>query len=319
MVKKKKGFQWQMPMKKILWALSPALLASIYFYGWRVLVLLIVANGAAFLSEYIFAKQYGDAVSSSVFVTATLFTMTLPPTLPFWMAAVGVIFAIVFGKMVFGGFGKNIFNPALVGRAFIYVSFAVYMTGHWVDPVGGSFGGFMAWQSDAVTSATVLATAHGTTEQFWLSGFLGRIAGSVGETSAILLIPGGIYLVWKKIANKTLVFSTFGGMVVLQTIFWYLGVRDAMDPLTALLNGGFLLGMFFMVTDPVTAPKTDTGKLLYGLLIGTLTVLIRTFSVWPEGMMFAILLGNMFGPITDYYVKEAKKKKKAKAAATAGV
>lgn len=317
---KKPVVSWQLPMQRVLWALAPASLLGVYFFGLRVLILYAVVNLAGFAAEYAFARQYKQQVSSSVFVTNMLFAMIIPPSLPFWMAAVGVIFAVVFGKMVFGGFGKNIFNPALVGRAFIYVTFAVYMTGVWSEPVGGIFGGFAAYSADAVTSATILTNGSGTISGVWLNAFLGNISGSTGETSAIAILLGGLYLVWKKVANTTIISWTLIGMVITQTILWYLGIHNAIDPLTAILAGGFMLGLFFMTTDPVSAPKTETGKLLYGLFIGVMTSLIRTFSVWSEGMMFAILLGNMFGPITDYAVNEYQKNKKEKNAAlqTAG-
>lgn len=309
---KKPLISWQLPMKRVLWALAPTALAGVYFFGLRVLLLYIVVHIAGFLSEYAFAKKYNQQVSSSVFVTNMLFAMIIPPALPFWMAAVGIIFGVVFGKMVFGGFGKNIFNPALVGRAFIYVTFAVYMTGMWSEPYGGMMGGLLSYSPDAVTSATVLSSAKGTMNSIWLNAFLGNIAGSAGETSALLIILGGMYLVIKKVASREIIITTVIGLVIPQTIFWYFGVKDAVDPLTAALTGGFMLGLFFMTTDPVSAPKTDTGKKLYGLFIGLMTSLIRTFSVWPEGMMFAILLGNMLGPITDYAITEQRNKKKSK-------
>jgi len=302
---------WQLPMKRVLWALFPSALAGIYFFGWRVLLLYVVVHVAGFLSEYAFAKKYNQQVSSSVFVTNMLFAMIVPPSLPLWMAVVGIVFGVVFGKMVFGGFGKNIFNPALVGRAFIYVTFAVYMTGMWYEPFGGAIGGLLSYAPDAITSATVLSEGQGTMSSIWLNAFLGNISGSAGETSAIAIILGGLYLVIKKVASKEIIITTVIGLLIPQTLFWYFGINNAIDPLTAMLTGGFMLGLFFMTTDPVSAPKTNVGKILYGLFIGSITSVIRTFSVWPEGMMFAILLGNMLGPITDYAINEQKKKKKA--------
>lgn len=313
-VEKKPVVSWQLPMQRVLWALAPAAMLGVYFFGLRVLILYAVVNLAGFAAEYAFARQYNQQVSSSVFVTNMLFAMIIPSTLPFWMAAVGIIFAVVFGKMVFGGFGKNIFNPALVGRAFIYVTFAVYMTGVWSEPVGGLFGGFAAYSADAVTSATILTNGAGTMSDVWIKAFIGNIAGSTGETSAAAILLGGLYLMWKKVANAKIIVWTLIGMVVPQTILWYFGIHSAIDPLTAILAGGFMLGLFFMTTDPVSAPKTEPGKLMYGLFIGVMTSMIRTFSVWPEGMMFAILLGNMFAPITDYAVNEYQKKKKEQSA-----
>ncbi len=311
--------RWLPPMKKVLWALLPATLASIYFFGWRALVLILITVLVAFLAELLFARHYNEPVHSSVFVTGLLLALTLPPTLPFWMAGVGAAFAVVFGKMVFGGFGKNPFNPALVGRAFIYVTFAGYMTSHWAIPDPGVLGSVGDWTPDAVTSATALKLGVGSNTDFYLAAFLGKIPGSVGETSALLLLLGGLYLFWKRIANRSLVLATLVGLLVTQSALWAGGVSRAVDPLTALLSGGFMLGLFFMVTDPVSSPKKPLSKLLYGGFIGVMTALIRTFSVWPEGMMFAILLGNMFGPITDYYVTQrmAAKKDRERARAAA--
>ncbi len=265
---------------------------------------------AGFFSEYLFARHYNEPVNSSVFVTSVLFALSLPPALPLWMAVVGIVFAVVFGKMVFGGFGKNVFNPALAGRAFIYITFAGYMTGVWSIPAQNIFEGFMIWQPDAVTSATVLATGESVDKSFYINAFTGMIPGSLGETSAFALLAGGVYLYWKKTASRTIIHSTFLGMIILQSILYYSGAGGAADPLTSILAGGFLLGLFFMATDPVSAPKKKESQILYGFFIGTMTALIRTFSVWDGGMMFAILLANMFAPITDHGVAEFLKWKK---------
>jgi Na+-transporting NADH:ubiquinone oxidoreductase subunit B len=302
---------WLGPMKKVLYALVPASVASIYFFGWRTLMMIAIVNLFGFLAEYVFARHYKQPVNSSVFVTNLLFALTLPPSLPFRMAGIGIVFAVVFGKMVFGGFGKNIFNPALVGRAFIYVTFAGYMTGTWVEPSTSLLGGLLSWQPDAVTSATVLTTGE-VDSWFYLKAFLGNIPGSLGETSALAILIGGIYLYWKKIANRSIIHWTFISMVIFQAIFRYFDFTK-IDPLTSVLAGGFMLGLFFMATDPVSAPKKKEAQIVYGIMIGTLTSLIRTFSVWPEGMMFAILLANMFAPVTDLAVTNYQKKKKAAA------
>ena len=209
---------------------------------------------------------------------------------------------------MFGGFGRNIFNPALVGRAFIYVSFGGYMTASWVSPFGGGAGGFARFSSDAVTGATPLVELGRGLQVSKLSMLLGGQAGCIGETSALLLLLGGIYIVYRRFANWRVVVAVLTGMLALQTALWTAGARGAIDPLSALLGGGFMMGAWFMATDPVTASQTSAGRWIYGVLIGVLTVLIRTFAIWPEGMMFAILLGNMFAPIIDYYIRRAGKK-----------
>ncbi|HOW52280.1 MAG TPA: RnfABCDGE type electron transport complex subunit D [bacterium] len=304
--------QWTPPMRRVLWALLPAMLCAVYFFGWRAVMMLAVVNLTAFLSEYLFARHYNEPVHSSVFVTGTLLALSLPPTLPFWMAAVGCAFAVVFGKMVFGGFGRNVFNPAMVGRAFIYITFAGWMTGRWAEPAALPWGGLALWSTDAVTAATMLSAMPAIDPDFWLRSLIGYEAGSLGETSAIALIIGGGWLYGKKVANRAIVNWTLFGMIGLQALLWWAGVPRAHDPLTALLAGGFVLGLFFMTTDPVSAPKNPTAQKVYGLFIGMLTVLIRTFSVWPEGMMFAILLANMFGPITDIAFETLKKRQTGK-------
>jgi Na+-transporting NADH:ubiquinone oxidoreductase subunit B len=304
--------KWLDPMKKVMWALSPALAASVYFFGWRVLIMFAVVNAAGFLAEYFFSKHYNEPVSSSVFVTNFLFVMIIPPALPYWMAVIGIVFAVIFGKMVFGGFGKNIFNPALTGRAFLYVTFGSYMTGNWPLPAQGLLGGLVKYTPDAVTSATVLSTGENIDITYYINASLGNIPGSTGETSAVLLLLGGIYLVMKKIASRTIVVWTLAGMLLTQGFLYYTGLAGNFDIPASVLSGGFMLGLFFMATDPVSAPKEENAKLFYGLFIGFITPVIRTFSVWPEGMMFAILLANMFAPLMDMGAKEWKKRNKAK-------
>jgi len=308
-IKKKPFIRWQKPNLGVVYALIPAVLASIYFFGWRSLLLLASVNIAGFLTEYIFLKiYYKEPVTSAVFVSSFLFTLTLPPALPVWMAVVGIIFGIAIGKMAFGGFGRNIFNPALTGRAFIYVSFGAPMTARWVNHVGGIAGGFTAFLSDAVTKATPMKNIAQGFDVSRLSMFLGNESGCLGETSALFILLGGIFILWKKYASYRIVLSGFIGMIVLQTALWAAGVKTAIDPLSAVLGGGWMLGILFMATDPVSASQTNTGRWIYGAFVGVITSLIRVFSIWPDGMMFAVLLGNIFAPIIDYYIKQAKKK-----------
>jgi Na+-transporting NADH:ubiquinone oxidoreductase subunit B len=307
----------QKPMSQVLIALIPLVLASIYFYGWKALVVLAIVNLAGFLSEYIFSAVYKTKVTQAVFVTNFLFALSLPPTIPIWIPVVGIVFGVVFGKMAFGGFGRNVFNPALTGRAFIYVSFGAQMTAarSWVLPAGGAAGALGMWQSDVVSSATPLANlAKGGSESF-LELFLGNIPGSFGETSALLIMIGGLYLMIKKTASWRIVVSGLLSYFILQLIFWASGATGAYDPLSGILSGSLLYGMMFMATDPISASQTtDFGRVIYGLLIGFLTALIRTFSVWPEAITFSILLANMFAPLINYLIQESRKRKKAKAA-----
>jgi len=316
--KKQPAVRWLPTMKQVLYALIPAAAAAVYFFGWRCLALLAVINAAGYLTEYAFTRTWKQPVSSSVFVTSVLFTLALPPTIPFWMAVVGIVVGMAFGKMVFGGYAKNVFNPALVGRAFIYITFPVHMNSSWAEAVpgllsgGAAAGGFARWSSDALTQATPMRVMSGGQSVSWLQLFKGTTAGCMGETCALLIVLGGLYIVWKKAADYRIVVSGLAGMLAVQSILWKTGVTGAIHPLAALLSGGFMLGLFFFATEPISAPRTVEGKWMYGAFIGIMTVVIRTFSAWSEGMMFAVLLGNMFGPIGDIAIKAYKGRKAKK-------
>lgn len=302
-------------MKRVLYALIPLSIAAVYYYGWRGVVLLFAVNIAGFLTEFLYLKKYfNEPVSSSVFVTNFIFALSLPPTLPVWMAVAGIVFAVLFGKMVFGGFGRNVFNPAMVGRAFLYVTFSHQMTNEWAVPFGGFPGGLAGYIPDAVTSATPFIMFGAGNGVSYFDLFLGMRAGSLGEACIPLILIGGGYLLYKKTASREIVISTIVGMLLLQTIFWLTGLSaESFTPLSALMTGGFLFGAFFIATDPISAPQTAPAKWMYGFAIGILTVLIREFSAWREGFMFAILLANMFGPLMDIIGKKinaAKTKRK---------
>lgn len=316
---------WQLPMKRVLYGLIPAAVASIYFFGWRSLVILALVNAAGFLTEYLFVRLRGEPVSSAVFVTGTLLALSLPPAVPLWIAVVGVVFAVVFGKMVFGGFGRNVFNPALTGRVFIYVSFAVPLTARWVQPLAGAggalalpagWGGFTRFAADAVSGATPLRLLRAGQEVDILPLLWGNVSGSLGETSAVLLLLGGIYILATKAASWRIVVAQLVAFAAAQTALWLAGVQGAADPLRTALSGSFLLGMLFMSTDPISAAQTNGGRWIYGALIGLLWPLIRTFAIWPEATGFAILLGNTFAGIIDYFVRSSREKAKAAAPGT---
>ncbi len=299
----------QLPMTRVLLALLPVALSSIYFFGWRVLLLLVAVNAAAFVAEYSFTRRWKQPASAAVFVSGVLYTLSLPPRLPIWMAVLGIVFAIVFGKMVFGGFGKNVFNPALTGRAFIYISFGRQMTGEWYGPIQGVLGGFGAYATDAVTHATPGMTLKAGEAVPLLKLVLGNTAGVTGGTSAILVLLGGIYIVWKKAANYRIVVGGFAGYLVMQTVLWTAGYAGVASPLHALFAGSILFGVFFYATDPVSGPITQQGRWIYGTFIGVMSAVITVFSAWPAGTMFAILLANMFTPIMDHAIKAGQSKR----------
>jgi Na+-transporting NADH:ubiquinone oxidoreductase subunit B len=292
-------------MNRVLYALIPVLLFSVYLYGWRVVAVVIIANIAAYFTEFLFVhRKKPGKVSMAVFVTGTLLALTLPPTIPFWMAALGSVIAICFGKMVFGGFGTNIFNPAILGRTFIYVSFPQQMTITWLKPfLPDDFpGGFIHWSGNQAmqTGATLLSHFRSVKvlETSWLNTFLGFESGSIGETSALLLILACVYLIITKTAKWIPMLST-----VLSVLFFNLFFFPHQNPIFWLCTGGVLFGAVFMVTDPVSQPKDKVSLWFYGILIGFLTVFIRRFSLFAEGFMFALLLANSFMPIIEYGIK----------------
>jgi len=290
-------------MSRVLLALAPLAAAAVYFFGWRVVLLLACANAAGFLTEYLFCRAWKQPVSAAVFVTSSLLVFSLPPPIPIWMAIAGTVFGVLFGKMAFGGFGRNVFNPALTGRAFLYLCFGAHMTGRWSLPVEGPFGGFAAYAPDAVTAATPGMLLK-TGALFPLADLVfGRTAGTIGGTSALLALAGGLYLLITRTANWRIPVAGTLGFLAAQTLFWKLGAARAADPLHALLAGSFLVGILFYATDPVSAAQTQPGRWLYGAAVGILSSVIGVFSVWPAGTMFAILLANMFAPLADHAIR----------------
>jgi Na+-transporting NADH:ubiquinone oxidoreductase subunit B len=295
----------QKNMQRVLMALAPITLFAIFLFGWRILLVVAVSNLFAFLTEFLFIrKKKNGKVSQAVFVTGTLLALSLPPTIPFWMAAVGAIVGITFGKMVFGGFGMNMFNPAMVGRTFIYVSFANAMTVNWLQPFTSFPGGFFAYQNAAhLTAATPMITFRDTggVESF-CNLFFGLIPGSIGETSAFLILIAAIYLLLTKTAKWQVMASTFLSFSLFTLLFY------GQNPLPFILSGGLLFGVAFIVTDPVSMPKHPIAIWIFGILVGFLTVFIRKFSLFAEGFMFAVLIANTFLPIIEYALNAAKKK-----------
>lgn len=301
-------------MNRVLYALAPVLIFGIYLYGWRVAVMVLISNLAAYVTEYMFIyKKKGGKVSMAVFVTGTLVALTLPPTLPFWIAALGSVVAIAFGKMVFGGFGTNIFNPAILGRTFIYVSFPQQMTVEWAKPfLPNDFpGGFIRWSVDSAmrTGATIMGQFRlGNEVTYSLRDtFLGFEPGSMGETSALLILLAGIYLIVTKTAKWIPMLATLTSITLFSLVFY-----PGQNPLFLLFSGGALFGIVYMVTDPVSQPKGNSALWIYGALIGFLTVFIRRYSLFAEGFMFALLLTNAFMPIIEYGLKAVLNKEKVK-------
>lgn len=313
-------YLYQKPMIRVMAATVPAMLGAVYFFGWRALAVIAVSIVVGSFFEWLFCRKRGEKVSSAVLVTAVLFALIMPPRVPYGVVAVGMAVAIVFGKEVFGGFGRNVFNPALVGRCFVYVCFPRAMTAEWLAPYGGLPGGLAHWAraADAFTRATPLTQYKaGETAASLGDLLLGHVGGCLGETSALLILIGGAYLLWTRTANWRIIASCLVGAAVTSAAFRYGGAETLPGPLFTVLAGGFMFGAVFMATDPISAAQTNEGRLIYGGLIGVLTVIMRGFSNFPEGVMFAILLMNMFNPAIDHYIREAKKARKARAAADA--
>jgi Na+-transporting NADH:ubiquinone oxidoreductase subunit B len=258
----------------------------------------------------------------------------MPPTVPLHVLTIGVVFSVMFTKEVFGGFGRNIFNPAMAGRCFVYVCFPVALTATWAPAAENSWGAINKWSTvattDAVASATPMANLKAgkivlnsngdaaakipfdigendivsVKKQTLLKGLLfGRISGTMGVTSALLIAIGGIYLYASKTASRKIIISTVVAYAVLNELLYQLGVEPVAGAWPAVLGGGFLFGAFFMATDPISSPRTEPAKVIYGIIIAACTTVIRNFSVFNGGLMFSILIGNMFAPILDHAVR----------------
>jgi len=283
-------------------ALLPAALAAIYFYGWRALAIIAVSYFFGALTELTFCAVRRIEITEGLLVTGILYPLTLPPTLPLWMVALGVIIGVAVGKELFGGTGYNVFNPALVGRAFLAFAFPVQMTNYWFEPFERGFGGFLHYApaADALTKATPLMQMkfdHVTTS--WLKLLWGNTAGSLGETSALLLILGGLFLILTRTIDWRVPLGYVGSLGLFSWLLWAIAPDKFPGPVFQILAGGLLLGAFFMATDPVTSPITTKGRWAFAVILGLLTVAIRSFTGFAEGVMFAILIGNMFTPLLD--------------------
>lgn len=283
-------------MTFVIIALAPAALASIYFYRLKAILIIMVSYAAGGTVEVLFAIIRKKGIHEGFMVTGLIFALVLPPTVPLWIVAVGSAFGVFFGKEVFGGTGRNIFNPALVGRLFITISFPAIMTTAWQEPL-----------THAVTAATPLGAfkTAGTLASFQ-SLLMGTTAGSMGETFRLGLLLGGLFLVYTRVSNWRVPFTYLGTVLVLSGLGSHFLPAKIAPPLFQLFSGGLLLGALFMATDPVTSPFTMTGKYVFGIGCGLFTILIRAFSGYVEGVMFSILLMNSFAPLIDQIVLKVR-------------
>jgi electron transport complex protein RnfD len=279
----------------VIVALSPAVAASIYFFGLQAVKLIGACSLASLAAEYIFLWLRGKSSPKepSALLSGLFLALVLPPTLPLWSAVVGAVFAIIVGKQIFGGLGYNIFNPALIGRAFLAATFPVLMT-TWVKP----------FSLAAITTATPLGLMKFESQSTSLIKlFYGHVGGSLGETSALALLIGGVYLLIRRYIDWRTPLSYLGTVALLSGIFYLISPYSYGTPLFSLLAGGLMLGAFFMATDPVTTPVTKLGRWIFGLGAGIVVVVIRNWGGYPEGVMFSILLMNAFTPLLDRYIK----------------
>jgi electron transport complex protein RnfD len=293
-------------MRNVLVALAPVTVFGIALYGWHALFIVLVSVVSAEVAETGFRlliKREARVRDFSAAVTGLLLALVLPPETPLWMVALGAVFAVVVAKEFFGGLGANVFNPALIGRAFLLTSFPAALTS-WVSP------------ADAVTAATPLSViklgaGNPALEEFIRQGlssgesgamllrfFIGNHSGSLGESSALLILIGGIFLALTRTIDLRAPLAMTGSAFVLSLIM-------GLDPVYNLLTGGLLFGAVFMATDYVSAPVTETGKIIFGLGCGVITVLIRKFGAYPEGVMYSILIMNA---VTPYLNKILHKK-----------
>lgn len=318
-------------MGLVLLALLPATLFGLYQFGWPAIFLFLTTLATVLLAEaaslFIMGKPVRPFVfDGSALLTGWLLAMTLPPWAPWWIAVVGGLLAIVVGKQVFGGIGQNLFNPAMVARVALLISFPLQMTtfnppvplfsAEAPDFFGGlaiTFGG--APYPDALSGATILGhlktelgrgvgieeAALGT-ESLWQLAW-GINAGSLGETSAILLLLGGLFLLFTRVIRWYIPLSMLGTLLLLASLFHWLDPQHTVGPLVHLFSGATLLGAFFIATDLVTSPVSVRGQLLFGAGCGALVYIIRTWAGYPEGVAFAVMLMNAFTPLIDHYFK----------------
>lgn len=309
-------------MRDVVIALLPAVAVSIYFFGFSALKLVVVAVLACVAVEYVIEKFLLKSKITicdySAVITGVLLALNVPVSAPWWVMVIGAIVAVGIAKMSFGGLGQNLFNPALVGRVFLLVSFPVIMT-DWSTPAS-----FFGASIDATSGATPLGIvkeglAQGQTlsqiyaaNQFSYSQMLFSRMGSAGEISAVALLLGFVYLLVKRVIRPHIPVAIFASIFVFSGVLWLCNGEKFTDPVFNLLTGGVLLGAIFMATDYVTSPMSGKGMILFGVGIGVLTILIRQFGSYPEGISFAILIMNATVPLINMYFKPKRFGKEVK-------
>jgi electron transport complex protein RnfD len=298
-------------MYGVIISMLPALAVSVYFFGIGMIIITTVSVFSCILFEYLIQKYVMKIklshLDGSAILTGLLLAFCLPSNIPFWMVMIGALVAIGIGKMTFGGLGNNIFNPALVGRVFLFISFPVAMTnypkpGQWITYIDAESGatplGIMKEGLGSKTADQLMMEIPS-----YMELFIGKMSGSAGEIAAAALLIGLIYLLVKKIITWHIPVTILGTVALFTGILWVINPDKFADPMFHLLTGGLMLGAIYMATDYVTSPMTKKGMVIYAILIGILTVLIRTFGAYPEGVQFAILIMNAFVPLLNKYIK----------------
>ncbi|MCK4422069.1 RnfABCDGE type electron transport complex subunit D [candidate division WOR-3 bacterium] len=293
-------------MYGVIGALIPALVGSVFFFGWRALFLVVLSVLTAVATEWLFQLITHREITcsdGSAIITGILVAFNIPVNSPWWIAVVGSFFAIFVVKQLFGGLGYNIFNPALAGRAFLVASWPSLMTGKWSSPVHGFISGL-----DGMTQATPLTILNmspsleliqALNSQTMLKAlFVGNVGGCLGETSCLLLLIGALFLFIKRYADWRISLSYIGSVFILSGIFYLVGVTPV-NPVFHILSGGVILGGLFMATDMVTSPVTTKGVWIFGIGGGIFCVLIRIWGGYPEGVSYSILIMNMLTPLLD--------------------
>lgn len=299
-------------MRDVIIALSPAFIAALLFFGLNALLVVVTAVAGCVAFEYLTCryvlKTPPTTNNLSAVITGLLLAYNLPSDMPVWMILIGCFVAIVIAKTAFGGLGKNVFNPALVGRVFLFISFPVQMTS-WPKPdflkllpdisTGATTLGILK-HIDAESSATKLASSIADLPSWWQM-FVGYTGGCLGEVSTLALLIGLAYMLWRRVISWHIPFYYLATVFIFSSFFWLSGGNIQSEPVTQLLSGGLMLGAIFMATDYVTSPMSKNGQIIFAVGCGILTVIIRRWSVYPEGVSFAILIMNAFVPVIDYF------------------
>jgi Na+-transporting NADH:ubiquinone oxidoreductase subunit B len=302
---------WHGPLVALLAGNDPANLWDCFWFGAVYFLPIYITTFVVGIAwEILFAVKRGHEINEGFFVTSILFALICPPNIPLWQVAMGISFGVVIGKEVFGGTGKNFLNPALTGRAFLFFAYPAQLSGDAVWTAVDGYTGATALSIVASEGMQVLQNSMS-----WWDAFYGNIQGSIGETSTLAILLGGIFMLYTRVAAWRIVAGVMIGMVALSQLFNMVGSESnymfAMGWEWHLVVGGFAFGMIFMATDPVSAAMTNAGKWWFGILIGIMVVLIRVVNpAFPEGMMLAILFANLFAPLIDHFVVQANIKRR---------